>query len=153
MMPTIRVDDEVYEWLKSQAEPFVDTPNSVLRRHAGLDRAEQVRRRSRSADGGRARQGELLDRRVYDKPILRVLAQRGGAAPASEVVDAVGEIVRDQLTEKDFTENKSGIVRWRNRVMWRRFSLVRGGLLKDGSPRGIWELSDAGWNAAKENGH
>ena len=36
-MPTVRVDDEVYEWLKSQAEPFEDSPNSVLRRVAGLD--------------------------------------------------------------------------------------------------------------------
>ena len=36
-MPTIRVDDDVYSWLKSQAVPFEDTPNSVLRRLAGLD--------------------------------------------------------------------------------------------------------------------
>jgi hypothetical protein len=36
-MPTIRIDDDVYAWLKSQAEPFEDTPNSVLRRIAGLD--------------------------------------------------------------------------------------------------------------------
>jgi 5-methylcytosine-specific restriction protein A len=37
-MPTIRVDDDVYSWLKSQAVPFEDTPNSVLRRFAGLDK-------------------------------------------------------------------------------------------------------------------
>lgn len=36
-MPTIRIDEEVYSWLKSQAEPFEDTPNSVLRRLAGLN--------------------------------------------------------------------------------------------------------------------
>lgn len=36
-MPTIRIDAEVYAWLKSQAEPFEDNPNSVLRRVAGLD--------------------------------------------------------------------------------------------------------------------
>lgn len=37
-MPTIRIDDEIYSWLKSQAEPFEDTPNSVLRRLARLDK-------------------------------------------------------------------------------------------------------------------
>ena len=37
-MPTIRIDDEVYSWLKSKAVPFDDTPNSVLRRLAGLDK-------------------------------------------------------------------------------------------------------------------
>ena len=36
-MPTIRIDDEVWEWLKRNAEPFSDTPNAVLRRVAGLD--------------------------------------------------------------------------------------------------------------------
>lgn len=36
-MPTVRVDDEVWQWLKRHARPFEDTPNSVLRRIAGLD--------------------------------------------------------------------------------------------------------------------
>jgi hypothetical protein len=31
---TIEIDEEVYEWLQSQARPFEDTPNSVLRRLA-----------------------------------------------------------------------------------------------------------------------
>ena len=39
-MPTIRIDKDVYEWLKSQAVPFEDSPNSVLRRLAGLDNQE-----------------------------------------------------------------------------------------------------------------
>jgi 5-methylcytosine-specific restriction protein A len=37
MSPTIRVDEEVYTWLQKQARPFEDTPNSALRRVAGLD--------------------------------------------------------------------------------------------------------------------
>jgi hypothetical protein len=41
MSATIRTDDEVYEWLRSQAKPFDDTPNSVLRRIAGLDDTRQ----------------------------------------------------------------------------------------------------------------
>mgnify|MGYP000176560777 CR=1 FL=1 len=36
-MPTVRVDADVYSWLQSQARPFEDTPNTVLRRVAGLD--------------------------------------------------------------------------------------------------------------------
>jgi hypothetical protein len=42
MAPTIRIDDEVYRWLQSQAVPFDDSPNSVLRRLAGLDGAKPV---------------------------------------------------------------------------------------------------------------
>jgi len=37
MAPTIRVDEQVYGWLQGNARPFEDTPNSVLRRIAGLD--------------------------------------------------------------------------------------------------------------------
>ena len=39
MMPTIRVDEDVYEWLQQRAKPFVDTPNSVLRRELKIDSA------------------------------------------------------------------------------------------------------------------
>lgn len=35
-MPVIRVDDQVWSWLQSQGRVFEDTPNSVLRRLAGL---------------------------------------------------------------------------------------------------------------------
>lgn len=37
MNQTIEIDDEVYDRLKEVAEPFVDTPNSVLRRLLELD--------------------------------------------------------------------------------------------------------------------
>ncbi len=40
MSPTIRIDDEVWGWLKSLAVPFEDTPNSVLRRVSGLDASD-----------------------------------------------------------------------------------------------------------------
>ena len=39
MTPVVRVDTEVWEWLKTLARPLEDTPNSVLRRVAGIDPA------------------------------------------------------------------------------------------------------------------
>lgn len=35
-MPTIQIDDEVFGLLQKSARPFVDTPNSALRRMLGL---------------------------------------------------------------------------------------------------------------------
>ena len=62
-MPTIRIDEEVYEWLQQQAMPFEDTPNLVMRRIAvldigdvdqsGADRSGSRNRRVRSANGRR----------------------------------------------------------------------------------------------------
>lgn len=42
MTRTIRVDDEVFAKLQSLAEPFVDTPNSTLRKLLGLDASSPV---------------------------------------------------------------------------------------------------------------
>ena len=36
MMPTIRIDDDVWRYLQGKARPFEDTPNDVLRREFGL---------------------------------------------------------------------------------------------------------------------
>lgn len=41
-MHSVEVDNEVFEYLKGRAEPFVDTPNSVLRRELLRDSATQV---------------------------------------------------------------------------------------------------------------
>jgi len=36
------------------------------------------------------------------------------------------------------------MLRWRNTAQWARNSMVKEGLLKSNSPRGIWEISEAG---------
>ena len=38
----IEVDEKVWNYLKSKAEPFEDTPNSVLRRFAGFDKKPSI---------------------------------------------------------------------------------------------------------------
>jgi hypothetical protein len=45
-MPTIRIDDEVYRWLQALAKPFEDSPNSVLRRVAGMEKEPAIAGRS-----------------------------------------------------------------------------------------------------------
>src|SRR5438876_497382 len=92
-MPTIRIDDEVYERLKKEAEPFVDTPNSVLRRMFELDAPREPERETgEESHVERMRPGELLDRKQYDLLILEVLDEMGGSGYAPDVVDAVGKL-------------------------------------------------------------
>jgi hypothetical protein len=84
---------------------------------------------------------------LYDLPILSVLDGMGGAGSAPEVIDAVGEMVEEKLTENDLMENRSGVVRWKSRVARRRFHLVQLDLLERNSPRGTWEVSEEGRDA------
>jgi Mrr N-terminal domain len=144
MSPSIDTDEEVFGVIKKNAEPFVDTPNTVLRRLLGIDR---VKARPEPATVGkplRAAPGTLLPESEYEIPILRYLEERGGRAPSREVVEAVGEALSDKLTELDRLPLKSGDIRWENRAAFVRLRLVERGELEKKSPRGTWEISDKG---------
>jgi hypothetical protein len=65
----ITIDDDVWAWLKGQAEPFEDTPNSVLRRIAKLDKGGGPR--PSINQGSPLTAGPSLNRRLSGK-ILNV---------------------------------------------------------------------------------
>ncbi|HEX2391556.1 MAG TPA: winged helix-turn-helix domain-containing protein [Solirubrobacterales bacterium] len=149
-MKKIEIDDELFGVIKERAEPFVDTPNSVLRRMIGLDPGGGER--SNGVSGrGRAPAGSLLPESEYELPLLQELLSRGGSAPAKEITAAVGERLVAKLTDRDREVLDSGDVRWENRVHFTRLRLKERGLLKSGSARGIWELSRDGRRAAEKS--
>jgi len=81
--------------------------------------------------------------------ILKALAQLGGRAREAEVLERVWEMVRPQLTEIDLEWLPTGNdYRWRKKARWERLKMKQEGLLRDDSPRGIWELSKKGWQEA-----
>ena len=70
-MPTIRVDDEVYAWLQKQARAFEDTPNSVLRRVAGIaasapDEAPTARKGAKAMNQVAAKNEQLSGRKLNE---------------------------------------------------------------------------------------
>jgi hypothetical protein len=162
VMITIDIDSEVWARLQESAEPFVDDPNSVLRKLLNLDGdGPSAARRRTGGDGGgpgglpmaakgeRAPLGSLLPEDEYELPILQELALREGSAPAREITKAVGERLGDRLMERDWQRLRSGDIRWENRVHFTRLTLRKRGLIKAGSPRGTWELTEKGWKAAE----
>jgi hypothetical protein len=173
MSPTIRIDDDVFDALKKHAEPFVDTPNTVLRRILGLGggaegettqleldapavklavapdakagRAAKRRgRRTKAARPPRAKSGSILHESAYEVPMLEIISEQGGRAAAREVLDELGKRLADKLTEIDYEELASGDVRWRNRAQFVRLRLIEQGDLVKDSPRGMWEISEQG---------
>lgn len=145
-VPNIKIDDEVFQRLQAEARPFVDTPNSVLRRLLGLDLENES---TLATQGGRAPSDALLPSKEYRIPILKALVERGGKAKAGEVIEAVGETLADKLTEADRGYINSGLVRWKNRVQFTRLRLVDEGLLASDSDRGYWAITTAGRDALK----
>jgi Mrr N-terminal domain len=147
---TIEVDTEVWNSLQGLAEPFTDTPNSVLRRLLELDPSAAPEQGLRTQARRRAPAGSLLPESAYEQPILKALVGQGGRAPAREVITAVGDAVREKLTQLDQADLSNGGKRWENRVQFTRLRLKERGLLLSGSPRGVWEISDLGRTALDE---
>ncbi len=142
-MNQIEIDDEVLAVIKQNAEPFVDppdTPNAVLRRLL----VEGSSKKARASTHKRASLNTLLPENDYWVPILEAIEERGGSAPAADVVEAVGEKLKDKLTDEDYGSLGSGKVRWINRTQFARLRMKESGLLKSDSPRGLWEISEAG---------
>jgi restriction system protein len=90
-------------------------------------------------------------------PILVTLVELGGSAPMAEVLKRVEAKMRDQLNEHDYSPLPSDptLPRWRNTAQWARYEMVREGLMSPNSPRGIWEITQAGrqWLAAQTTPH
>jgi len=82
---------------------------------------------------------------IYWPAILESLVEFGDSARGEQVIDKVGQKLDSTLTAADREMLPSGVdLRWRNRAAWQRYNMVRQGLLKSGSPRGIWEITDQG---------
>jgi Mrr N-terminal domain/SeqA protein N-terminal domain len=164
----IDIDDDILAFLKEHAEPFVDTPSTVLRRllgmpsvdgsgpaevtledefpaaersRAGGQRSGQRRRRRRKA---RAQTGTILPHDEYELPILEILESHAGRAPTREVLDELAVRLADRLMPADFERLDTGNVRWRNRAQFVRLRLIDRGDMATGSPRGVWEITDQG---------
>lgn len=143
-MRTIEIDDEVWEALSGLAEPLVDTPNSVLRRLL-LSTRPPTNGTPTDPSRRRNRRGDLLPETEYFLPVLRALRDFGGRAPTREVLDVVGKVVRERLTPGDLEPTGNGNeVRWEMRVHFARLRMKERGLIAGDSPRGTWEISDAG---------
>lgn len=147
-MRVIRIDDDVWRVLQKRAVPLQDTPNSVLRRLLRLDampdgaeseRGRRRKRRSRLRSGvGRTPQEALK------KPILQALKDMGGKGRVADVLERLELKMKERLTPVDLERLSTGQVRWKNTAQWARNDLVEEGLVANGSPRGIWQITEKG---------
>ena len=113
---------------------------------AGTEADEDEETRTHRRDLGRLRRGLRTPEQDYVLPILKALEDLGGSAPLGDVLDRVGEMMRGTLRDVDYEPLASdpSLTRWRNAAQWARNTMAREGLLKSGSPRGIWEIAEAG---------
>jgi Mrr N-terminal domain len=145
-MLNIDLSEETYNRLLRQASSFEDTAEDVIERLLdavdGDDelQVQALKRRRKS----RATPGSILPEGEYWRPILSIIVEAGGSAPASDVIEGLGRRLKSVLTPRDLEPLNMGEVRWRNRARFARLRMTQQGLLSKTSHRGIWEITDAG---------
>lgn len=94
----------------------------------------------------RLQRGLRTPETAFRLPILEALAELGGSAPINEALNRVYEKMKNHLNEYDHQPLPStpNELRWRNTAQWCRNTMVQEGLLAPDSPRGIWEITEAG---------
>jgi len=95
---------------------------------------------------GRLEKGRRTKEACYYAPILQALSEMGGRGQIGDVLDRVYDIMKNSLkpVDEEPLASDPNTPRWRNAAQWARWGLVEQGLLKSDSPRGIWEISEAG---------
>ena len=95
-----------------------------------------------------------LPRQRYGLPILRVLEELGGRGATNQVLQQVYQLMEaaNELREIDKSLRSDGQFYWDNRTQDMRRELISKGFMKDDSPRGIWEISEAGREHLLNNG-
>jgi hypothetical protein len=126
---------------------FREKVADLRREWVGLQsRQPQRTRKARRRALGRLGRGLRTREEAYFGPILSTLIELGGTAKMADVLPRVEKRMKGILKKVDYEPLASNrdMPRWKNTAQWARNTLVRDGLMKSESRKGVWEISDAG---------
>ena len=152
MMPVIRISDATWERLKAYARPLEDSAEDVVRlaldaldeQHGRSTKTAQQKPAVKTLAPRRKSSAEKLPQKEFRGPLLSVLREKGGRASVKEIRELLEPRMAPRLSSADYQLVSSGDPRWWNAVCWERNDLVKEGLLRGDSERGVWELSASG---------
>jgi len=148
-MPTIRVDQEVFEGLQQLAKPFVDSPGRVIRRL--LEERGVLRAAAKAPRRVRLAPDALTPQSVYEDYLLYVLAKDfDGQGHKRDVTHAiVKRMMKDGfIGAADQELVSTGETKAENTITWARNAHKQRGYINRAARRGIWELTSEGKSAA-----
>ena len=148
-MPTIRLEQDVFEGLQKLAQPFVDSPSMVVRRL--LEERGVLSKSARAQKGTRRAADALTPQATFEKYLLLVLAKEfSGRGHKRDVTHAiVKRMMKDgHIGAADQELVSTGETKAENTITWARNALKQRGYINRAAPRGIWELTAEGQAAA-----
>jgi restriction endonuclease Mrr len=148
-MPTIRVDQDVFEGLQQLAKPFVDTPSMVIRRL--LEERGVLRATARASKTARIAPDALTPQAIYEDYLLHTLAKEfNGQGHKRDVTHAiVKRMMKDGfIGAADQELVSTGETKAENTITWARNALKQRGYINRAARRGMWDLTAEGKAAA-----
>ena len=131
--------DEIRRFLRT----WMDARRSLTRSHKAPSESKSQDQGIGLA-GGRMASSPGASQKELEGVVLEALCDMDGSGRSDEVVDRVGQMMFYRLGESDRERLQSGEVRWKKNTNFARLQLVKKGLMKAGSPRGFWEISESG---------
>ena len=147
-MPTIRVDQDVFEGLQKLAQPFVDSPSMIIRR---LLEQQGVLKKIAARPAPPASPNALTPQSIYESYLLLLLLKEfDGRGHKRDVTHAiVKRMMKDGYIGAAEQELVStGETKAENTLTWARNALKSRGYISRISARGTWELTREGREAA-----
>ena len=126
---------QVLSHLADELEELLKGLKTRLGRTSDGDTSKKPRaKRSRSAKTSNATLRDL---------IVEALRQHGGSCHKNDVLKYMeqklnGKLLPGDMEWRETTRDHA----WQNNACWERYQMTKDGVLKTGSPRGIWELSE-----------
>jgi Mrr N-terminal domain len=148
-MPTIRVEQDVFEGLQQLAKPFVDSPSRVIRRL--LEDKGVLHAKKETPNSSRLAPNALTPQSIYEGYLLHVLLKEfDGQGHKRDVTHAiVKRMMKDgHIGAADQELVSTGETKAENTITWARNALKSRGHISRTSPRGIWQLTPEGRQAA-----
>src|SRR2546430_2248283 len=152
-MPVVRISQQTWDRLRTYATPLEDTADDVV--NIALDALEAARREGlRIARHSTAAPLPKLSGRSaandpplkkFRAPLLETLYRLGGKAYSREIRKTIELLVAPMLGKADYELVSNAQPRWWNAICSVRNDLIRQGLFRNDSERGIWELSKRGF--------
>jgi hypothetical protein len=146
---TVKIDDEVWETLKSAAVPFEDEPNDALRRLLGLtDTRMPPNAQGANGGGGPPRTGSArFDRARIEEAIVQIIKEHGGQIAVKDPISGFNvyqEVGRRIGVDRELQTRltPTGENAWRAEVGFARKNLEQRGVIAPTSEsgRGVWKL-------------
>ena len=147
-MPTIRLDQDVFEGLQRLAKPFVDTPSMVIRR---LLEERGLLGKAPAREAKPPPPNALTPQSIYEKYLLVILAKEfDGQGHKRDVTHAiVKRMMKDGfIGAADQELVSTGETKAENTITWARNALKQRGYISRAARRGMWELTSEGKESA-----